>query len=374
MNTDLYYFYGYWQIIVCSFAFLALLSIWRHITRGEDWRERDFGLVWLAVAVMMWAFSGILEVQQARALGGPQAFNPFPYEGLKSMLSIFNSAFILLALPRFRHIPRIVFPIVRSESWRLLVWITFIFAVLLTLLMLLGAVVPTKTTFVYSVDFIYAVFTLFFLGLVLWASFARRQLKSLSYLSAISILFTLAAQVLKLGGPEFWKILISSAFKTILIMLFFALALSWIEELSKAFYRTRPQEMHALLLKKKTRLQKLEYLLVLTVPPRIQTQQIQLTEKNFQLFQTFAQKRKTSGADAGWLEIQPKSGPPKTYDIKDYNQISRLLDAILNECFGLGGWTAEADKKPLKEALFEYGANRKIRLRMAPGNISMEGE
>ena len=97
--------------------FLALFSIWQHITKGNDQGQRDLGLFWLSVAILVWALSGVLEVYYAEGLADAN-FDSTQYEGLKSMLSIFNSAFILLALPRFRHVPKLIRPVVRSESWR----------------------------------------------------------------------------------------------------------------------------------------------------------------------------------------------------------------------------------------------------------------
>lgn len=366
MSSELHFFYGYWQITVCFFASLALFSIWQHIIKGRTGEERDLGLLWLSIALFIWALSGVLEVYYASGFS-QDSFDSTPYEGLKSMLSIFNSAFILLALPRFRHIPPMIRPLVQSESWRWLVFSTFGFSAVLTLLMLLGVLIPKRITLISSVDLIYAIFTLFFLGLVLWASFAKRGLKILAYLAVISIAFTLAAQILKLGDSDFLKILLNCTFKTILIVLFFALALSWVEELGKSAILPNAKNLYLQLHVRKDRHHKFEYLSILNLPPFTINQEVIFTEKPFQLLHRFAEKRKMEGPEGGWLEIQPKTAVKKTYDIKDYNQIGRILDTILNATTP----SSALDKTLLKEILFEYGKSRRIRLRLAPENIEL---
>lgn len=370
MSEQLHLFYGYWQIAICSFAFLALFSIWQHITKGSGEGQRDFGLFWLSVAILVWALSGVLEVFYAEGLAD-ENFDSTQYEGLKSMLSIFNSAFILLALPRFRHVPVIIRPVVQSESWRWLVISTFGFSAVLTLLMLSGVIIPKRITLISSVDLIYAIFTLFFLGLTLWASFERRGLTILAYLAGISIAFTLAAQILKLGDSDFLKILLNTTFKTILIVLFFALALSWVEELGKSARKVFARRALALQLSTgRNHQNRREFIAHLQLPEAPDWQKVYFTEKPFLLLHRFADKRKTEGREGGWLEIQPKTAVKKDYDIKDYNEIGRILDTL---CSGLSKSDKfnTLSKNDLKELLFEYGKSRRIRLRVNAEHIDL---
>lgn len=368
MSEQLHLFYGYWQIVICSFAFLALFSIWQHITKGNDQGQRDLGLFWLSVAILVWALSGVLEVYYAEGLADAN-FDSTQYEGLKSMLSIFNSAFILLALPRFRHVPKLIRPVVRSESWRWLVISTFGFSVVLTLLMLSGVIIPKRITLISSVDLIYAIFTLFFLGLTLWASFDRRGLTILAYLAVTSIAFTLAAQILKLGDSDFLKILLSTTFKTILIVLFFALALSWVEELGKSARRLG-RNLAIQFSTGRNHQNRREYIAHLQLPEAADWQKIYFTEKPFLLLHRFAEKRKAEGAEGGWLEIQPKTAVKKDYDIKDYNEIGRILDTI---CLSISKSDTHPSlsKNDLKEIFFEYGKSRRIRLRVQAEYIEL---
>ena len=367
----LYKFYGWWQLTVGAFSFIALLSVWQHITKDQSNGEKDLGLMWLSLSVLAWAVSGLVDIAYAHALGTAVNLpDATLYEGLRSIASLSNSAFILLSLPCFRHIPKLIHPIIKSTYWRFWVLITFLFAVLLTLLMLWGIIVPARVTFIYSVDFIYAIFTLIFLGLVIWSSFEKRGLRVLAYLSAICIACTMAAQIFKLDDSDFLRLFFSCTFKTILIMLFFALTLSWVEELSKHFIPS-PKDLHLVFIKKKRAPNRFQYAVILTVPPMIQTQSVNFTEKNYSLFKKFAERIcQADTPKETWLEIQPKSNKAGHYDLKDYNQINRILDTILNEHKDQSNGSPEANRDYLKQALFEYN-NRKIKLKVAPENIDL---
>ncbi len=372
--ASLYKFYGWWQIVVGLFAFVALLSIWQHITKDQEQGQKDYGLLWLCFAVLAWALTGVVDIAYAGALNTSalDAKEQVFYKGLRSILSMSNSALILLALPCFKHIPKVIYHIIKSQVWRFVVITTFTFSSLLTALMFLEIIVPAKPAFIATVDLIYAIFTLVFLGLILWASFENRGLKAMAYLTASCIAFTLVAQVLKIYPSDFWRLCFDCIFKTILIMLFFALALSWVQELAKDLL-AKPEEMHIVFLQKKNMQGKFEFSTILTVPPMIQTQQVFFTEKPFELFLKFAQKSITAPSEKeAWLEIQPKSVKTGQYDIKDYNQINRILDNILNETKGPNNWNIEEDRHRLKQALFAYQKNRKVKLRVASENITMK--
>lgn len=384
--ASLYLFYGWWQVTVGLFSAMALWAVWQHITKDQTKENKDLGLVWLSMAILVWSISGVVEIFYANALfveaeilksniNHKSEINKSTFESLRSILSMANSALILLALPCFKHIPKYISKYVKSDAWRFLVLSIFGFGALVNLLMFTEFIIPQKIAFINTIDFAFAIFTLIFLGMVLWSSFEKRGIKTLAYLSALCIICTLIAQALKLVSPdlwgsEFWRIFFSCTFKTILIMLFFALALSWIEELSKTFL-PRPKDMHLVFIKKKNASRKFEYHTIITVPPSIQTHKIKFTEKPFELFLKFAQKSKTATSPENtWLEIQPKSGKVGDYDIKDYNQINRILDPILNQVKGQNNWSSDEDRKALKNALFDY-QNRKVRLRVDQENITL---
>lgn len=375
--TDLYQFFGYWQIVVCSFSFVALFSIWRHLNPKELRSDKDYGLLWLAIAVLTWAISGGVEVYFAESYRlflldnqNDTGFDFTFFEGLKSILSLLNSAFILLALPCFKHIPKLIRPFLVSQSWNWLVGITFLFSVVMTLGMLVGVFVPKTTSWIYGIDVFFGLFTVFFLTLILWESFDKRNLRGLAVLSVACILFILAAQFLKLGDIEFWKVFFSCVFKTTLIMLFFALTFSWVDERSRT-YLPKPETLHLLFVKRKKGT-RYEYFIILTIPPNIQTHKIIFTEKPYQLLQLFAKRRiEEVQKDGGWLEMQSKSTPHRPADIKDYNEINRILNTILDETQGAKNWDKD-DRSALRQLLFEYHNNRKFRLHVLPEHIQLD--
>lgn len=404
-ETSLLSFYGLWQLAVCLFAFLALMAIWWHIGR----RQNDFGQVWLALSVLCWSFSGGADVyfakqiqqegREARNLldtllqSDPSAFfldnqltrvqaeygrltaiwkgRSSSLEGWRSILSLFNSLFILLALPWFRYIPGRIEAVVKSRYWPYIVGLPFLFSLLPTISKMLSA---QNLGLISELDVYYAVLTLGFLGLVLWESFAKRRLIILAWLSVVCILVTFVAQLYKLTGSALDLNLFSAIFKTSLIMIFFALALSWVKELAENVI-PGPEHLFLSLERRKNESGKYEFRAQLKGIPGKSDRPVALTPAMYDLFLTFARRRREG---AGWLEIKPKSDPrsAKTYDIQDHNEIKRLLTALLDGIFGEGSWTRNLHEQPLRTALFELSdkRDRKIRLRLPAEHIFLSAE
>ncbi|MDT0607027.1 hypothetical protein [Croceitalea rosinachiae] len=357
--NETFLFYGWWQFGTCLFAFVALLSIWWHIGK----KQNDFGQVWLALSVLCWSISGLVEVyfaQQAQ-------LDTNIVDGFRSVLSLFNSLFILLALPWFRYLPNFLQPVIKSKYWNLIVGLPFLFCLLPTI----NKIVFGRSEFVNELDVYYALLTLIFLGSVLWYSFAKRRLKSLAYLSLLCILITLLAQFYKLMGSPINVTLFSAIFKTSLIMIFFALALSWVKELSENHIPSVERLLFELRINRSAN--KIERILLINGFMGDKEKSIKLTNSQYDLLHLFAIKRKEDAN--GWLEIKPKNHSirGKNYDISDYNEVKRLLFALLDGLFGKGNWSKEVHLIPLKETLFELSKKRerKIRLRLDPKNIKL---
>jgi len=353
-NNEIISFYGWWQFAVCLFAFFALIAVWWHIGK----KQSDFGQVWLALSVLCWSLSGLMEVYFTQQPNESQVLQ----EGWRSILSLFNSLFILFALPWFRYLPKPLAPIIKSKYWIYIVGLPFLFSLLPTV----SKMISDKSFFVISeLDVYYALMTLGFLGFVLWESFARRRLKALSWLSVVCVLITLIAQFYKLTDAEVNLTLFSAIFKTSLIMLFFALALSWVKELSENVIPTKEQM--------KIDFNKKEKSVELKGFPGDAMRKVVLSPALFDLLHKFAERRK-SGSE-NWLEIKPKNfeGSTKKYDINDHNEIKRLLLAILDGLFGKDNWSKELHLKPLKNSLFEMSEKRerKIRLAISSENLSL---
>jgi len=339
MNSEIYSFYGWWQFSVCLFAFIALFAIWWSIGK----KQNDFGQVWLALSVLCWSISGAFEVYFVATNTTSEVI----VDGWRSVWSLFNSLFILLALPWFRYLPEPIGHIIKSKYWIYIVGIP------------------------YELDVYYAIFTLGFLGYVLWESFLKRRLKALALLSLACILIVLVAQIYKLSGNSINLTLFSAIFKTSLIMIFFALALSWVKELSENVI-PEAQQLRVIFEKNKLPNGKHQYIVFLKGFPGTDKRKIKLTPSMYALFLKFAHKKLDQDT---WLEIKPKNNPSsqKMFDINDYNEVKRLLIALLDGLFGKENWTTNHHLNPLKNTLFEMSEkrDRKIRLAIPSSNISL---
>ena len=293
----------------------------------------------------------------------------FRADGWRSIFSLFNSLFILCALPWFKYIPKQLEPIIKSKFWYLIIGLPFLFSLLPTLSKM---VTGNDIKLIEELDVYYALLTLGFLGFVLFASFSKRRLQLLAYLSVVCILFTIAAQIFKLTDSQIGQTLFSAIFKTSLIMIFFALALSWVKELAENVL-PEPAHLYFRLDKQKLNSGKLQHLVHIKGMPGKEERTVSLTPALFNLLHKFADRKISREED--WLEIKPKSDSrsDKQYDISDHNQIKRLLVSLLDGIFGKDAWSIDQHLKPLKSTLFEMSEKRerKIRLRVPAENISI---
>lgn len=374
MDYQLLYYFGLWQMWVCLLAFFGLMAIWYHIGR----RQGDFGQVWLALSILCWSFSGLVEAYYADqitslagSLGtldatGDVSGHISSLQGFKTVLSLLNSLFILLALPWFRYMPKALESVIKNRYWPLIVGLPFVFSLLPTMSKL---IFHGNVRLISELDVYYSILTLAVLGLVLWESFINRKLAALAYLSTVCILVTFAAQIFKLTDGDS-QILFSAIFKTSLIMIFFALALSWVRDLDKKIAAVSSDLTLKIKSNRKGSAKDSRVEISgLTDTPVI----FGMTNKNHSLLQLFAER--LNGSDDDWLEIKPKSDmrTGKTYDINDYNEMKRLLVSMLDGIYGKGQWTKEQHEMPLKELLFELssGRERKVRLAIPKSNVTI---
>lgn len=359
-TNEILSFYGWWQFSVCLFAFLALLAIWWHIGK----RQNDAGQVWLALSVLCWSISGGIEVYYA-SIGQS---DHFMLDGWRSILSLFNSLFILMALPWFRYLPKPIGPLIKSNYWYMIIGLPFLFSLLPTV----SKMISYKTlSLISELDVYYAFLTLGFLGFVLWESFVKRRLRLLAWLSIGTVVISIIAQLYKLTDASVNLNLFSAIFKTSLIMLFFALALSWVKELAE---NVIPETANFYLRfdRSTTAGAKMNRKVFLKGLPGGNEREVQLTPALYQLFFEFAQRKK-EGIDP-WLEIKPKNFDRSIrYDINDHNEIKRLLSALLDGIFGKENWTRDHHQIPLKNTLFEMSVKRERRIQLAlpPENIKL---
>ncbi len=364
MNSDnVLLFYGWWQLVVCLLAFLGLMSVWWHLGR----RQGDTGQVWLALSILCWAVSGGIEL--LFVYWPPNDNGQLYLDGFRSMLSLLNSLFILISLPWFRYIPKPIAPLIKSSFWRIVVGLPFLFSLLPTVSRMVSG---NQSTFITELDVYYSILTLLFLGYVFWETFEKRRLKLLGWLALITVLITFFAQLYKMTGHQVNTILFSAIFKTSLIMLFFAMAISWVKDLMSALIPSSPDQIFLHLVRRRETGNKIEHLLYLKGIPG-KEHPIPLTNSAFQLLHLFIEKKKNG---AGWLEIKPKQDSREglSYDINDHNEIKRLVKGILDGLFGKQQWTKDQHENPLKQVLFESSqeGTRKVRLAIPSENMLVD--
>lgn len=381
-DKSVYIFFGSWQIVVCFFAFAALITIWLHFSRNQVASARDKGLWWLSLSVLVWAFSGGLELAYVfnyEASTNKTDFDIAANSG-RSILSILNSTFILFSLPYFKHKPATaVFErILEPKSWSF--WIKIIAAIFILLtvsttifsLSMSNAgsqVADTLLKTINVADILYAFLTLIILGIALWTSFDARGLRVMAALTVFCIAFTFVAQVFKILDNDFLGIFFSCAFKTMLIMIFFALALSWVAEEIENEYLPK---LDALSLDVLNAPEGKKSMIILSIPPAILNQQISMNKAPFIVLESFARKRKTEGEKGGWLKVKPKNADTR-HDIKDYNQIKSIFKEILNHLYGKGNWSNQ-ELNFIRKSLIERHPQKEgfYRLRITPSKIKFE--
>ena len=368
-NNDILLFYGIWQLFVSLFAFLALITIWWHL--GE--KQGDRGQVYLAFSILCWCLLGGVEIYYS--FQDQSSDNALQLAVCRSIASLINSGLILMSLPWFRYLSPFT-DLIKNKLWFYLIGISFLTSLSSTIII---SVIGSVKAIVIP-DIVYAGLTLFFLGFVLWNSFSRRGLQSLAWLAVIGIGIVFIAQVFKYPGLAITSELPSAIFKTFLIMIFFALALSWVKEQAD---NPIPGADHLILsLRRKKILGANKY------ENRVRLQGIKgshkdfiLTDKPYELLRKFVvfrleEKDKKEEKDK-WLEIAPskQNRPGTNYDIKEHQNISRMLDGLLKGLFR-EEWQRDLYKIPLKETLFERSRDmeRRVRLAIPPTNLRLEEE
>lgn len=353
----------------CAFAFASLLAIWWHLGK----KKNDRGQIWLALSVLCWSFSGLVDIiftnirldELAASQISPST--KFLQDGLRSIFSLLNSLFILLALPYFKYIPISIASFIKSKYWHWIIGLPFLFSLLPTISFIIQ---KNTNSLVSELDVYYGLLTLFFLGWVLWESFIKRRLTILAYLSLLCIGITLVSQIMKLSNLNVDTILLSAIFKTSLIMIFFALALSWVKDLSESLDITG---LDIFLDFQSVKNKNVKNSLIIN---GINNKSIlvKLTRGQYHLLHVFAQKKKWD-QDKGWLNIKPKSEKRNgdKYDIKDHNEIKRLTHGLLDDIYGKSMWTKNSHELPFKEIFFEQSEteDRKIRLSIPASNIKL---
>ncbi|MGK0316933.1 MAG: hypothetical protein ACI86M_003171, partial [Saprospiraceae bacterium] len=325
------------------------------------------------LSILCWSISGIVDSKYGGAMQYHLNCQPsltdsnvfyesqlIQLNGWKSILSLCNSLFILLALPWFKYLPKVLEQVIKSKYWPIIVGIPFLFSLLSTIRKFYS---NSSISLISELDVYYSILTLLVLGIVLWESFTKRRLVLLAVLSAVCILITFAAQVFKLTDDGNTQVLFSAIFKTALIMIFFALALSWVKDLTERI-QIKSGNIFLKLSKIKNG-RSFNSMLAITGLTGQKSKEISLTNKNYELLKLFMDRK--IGPSEGWLEIKPKSNNRTgiLYDINDHNEIKRLIHSILDGVYGRNLWSKTEHELPLKEAFLEMSSVKERMIRLA---------
>ena len=154
-------------------------------------------------------------------------------------------------------------------------------------------------------------------------------------------------------------------------MIFFALALSWVRELSENILPS-PNRLFLSLFRLKNG-ERYDHVLELKGLLDNQPRTIKLTQSSFELMNKFIKARMSPREQ--WLEIKPKNEnrSNKEYHINDHNEIKRLLSGLLDGIFGKNSWTRDQHEHILKDTLFEMSSkrDRRIKLKIPPENLEV---
>ncbi len=229
-------------MVISGFAGLILCMFWVHV-RNLERKGRDQGFLYLGAGLLLWATMYALE------LGFPSQGNGAADQGhffdrfLRRVLSTTNSALFLMTLPLFEHgferwHGRLDF-FHNPTKWRRVVLPAAATTLVLTLLTFRIFQDKQDEWLAGLPETIFSVVSIMSLGYAIVVSFWRRRLPSMAVLTAIVLLGLLVVQgavpFLNSGGADGdngdgWIYLLRVCTHTLLVMLFFALAFTWIRE------------------------------------------------------------------------------------------------------------------------------------------------
>ncbi len=222
--------YALSQAAMCLGAAWAILAMWGRgtpVRAGEaaSGPRRDVGLLWLGAAVGIWGVTGIL------------LLTPTPVataSALRPLLSSANSACLLLFASHLDYGPE---PLQRAREWRgwgaaALLGSLGVALLTIALYVALGA----RSRVAQLPDVLLSGVVLLLYGFGLFRSFLRRGFLSLALLAAIAVALQMAAQLPEItdalvSGDRRWVLNLAS--KSLTLVLFLALATSWVHEVAR---------------------------------------------------------------------------------------------------------------------------------------------
>lgn len=244
------------QMIISGFSGLMLCMFWFHV-RNLERKGKDRGFLYLGAGLLVWALLYALELtfplEDSRPLSkaipldgnldavqhAPAMFDRF----LRRILSVTNSCLFLLTLPFFEHGFERLHQRMRyfhdPAKWGRAVLPAAALTLALTFVTYRIFDAPDQEWIAGLPDGIFSLVAILGLGYAMFISFSKRQLPSMSALTALVLLGLLGVQVLDFfdaaklttsQDAEQVFLLLRMCSHSLLAMLFFALAFTWVIE------------------------------------------------------------------------------------------------------------------------------------------------
>ncbi|MFT4973909.1 MAG: hypothetical protein ACI9JY_003121 [Saprospiraceae bacterium] len=347
------------QIFISFLGGVLLLAIWYNIRQrfrtileeDEQQKRVDKGLLYLSLAMFVWVLSGIWTYIGLTT----ELESSILKQGVRSLFSILNNLFFLLALFYFYYAPAFLYKNEKNVK-RILFFIVAISGLSIVLFQYFGEEPNAhRIKISFLPDLLLSAFLSGLLMVSFYKTFLKGGLKVIAGISVAVILLMFLSQlpeVFAVFENDFTNNLIRIIAKTSLISIFLVLATSWVIQLANTPVAS---EMN---------LKFMDWSMVkITIPSKnIVDQTVDFGSKTTQYknLLKFAIRRKHAEGSQQCLEIYAGG------ELKSQTYLTRIIDNI-NQILNL-----QELKKLERRDLFTFIGNGKYRLRVLSENITID--
>lgn len=357
--TEVARFYILSHIFISLIGAVLLMAIWFNIrTRFQQLLEEDEtqkrvdkGLLYLSFAMLIWVFAGCWTY-----IGTIFSFTETQgYQLGSNLFSIVNNMFLLLALFYFYYAPKFIY----NNEKNIKKIVVLIIGVSVLTFILPPILAENNEIFNLRIssipDLALSGFLCYLLGVSFYRTFAYRGLKVVGVISVFVIFLTFASQLSEVFinfGNDFTNNFIKICAKTSLISIFLVLATTWVIRLANM---PKPNEMSISFLDWN--------LIKISIPTKgIFDQTIDFGSKTTQYknLLKFALRRKFGEGDSQTMLVNLAG------EITNQTYLTRIIENI-------NGILPLANPQKLERRdLFTFVGESKYRLRIIPGNITID--
>lgn len=348
------------QIFVSALGGILLLAIWYNIRRrfhrileeDDNQKRVDKGLVYLSLALFTWVLSGAWSLA---GLTEVVAVSEGTQQVIRSLFSILNNLFFLLALFFFHHAPGFLYKNEKNTA-RVIVFITSISVISLLLFNYRDSLPQMTDVYLPSLpDLLSSGFLSVLLAISFYRTFRYRGFQRIAYISVVIISAMFLSQlpeVFTFLKDEFANNLLRIVSKVSLITLFLVLATSWVIQLANTPVAGD------------IRLKFTDWSLIqLSVPSKdITNASVDFGSKTtqFRNLLKFGIRRKFAAGSEQCIEVHAAG------EISRQTYLTRIIENI-NDIL-----QKEEGEKLERRDLFTFVGNGQYRLRIPPENIAID--